>query len=203
VIAINFKILLQRVLELLAWPEQTWRAIHKEPDPGRALMVRYAALLALLPALAGLVGGVASGQGLTASLVLSALRYAITYGTAYALALMIPSLSPSFGTVRSQSEAMKLVAYASTPVWVAGLLTLIPPLLPLAALVGFGYSAFLFHGGCQRLMDTPREKAWPFALALTGIWFFEVLVLSWFVTLAASALLAPAAPGLPPGPPTP
>ncbi|HOX46538.1 MAG TPA: YIP1 family protein [Myxococcota bacterium] len=199
-VAINFKVLFQRVLELLASPEQTWRAIQKEPDPGRALMVRYTALLALLPALVGLLGGLASGQGFLASLVLALLRSGIAFGTAWTLALMLNSLAPSFGTVRSQNAALKLVSYASTPVWVAGLLTIIPPLLPLAALAGFGYTAFLLHGGCQRLMDTPREKAWPFALTLTGIWFFKVLVLSWFVALAASSLLAPATPIAPPTP---
>ena len=66
-------------------------------------------------------------------------------GSVFILGLLVNTMAPSFGTTRSEDAAFKLVAYVSTPVWVAGFLTVVPELTTLAMLAGFRYAVYLFE----------------------------------------------------------
>lgn len=203
---IDFQALFQRVLDLLLTPGATWQRIRQEPDSGRALVVRYAGLLAVIPALAGFLGGWLSGHGFLFSLFHSVARSAVLLASVWIMGLLANAMAPSFATVRAENSAFRLVAYASTPIWVAGAFSLIPALTPLAALAGFGYAVVVFRHGCEALMETPRERSLTFSLAALGAWFGLVLIGAWIVYqvfaawLLQAGLPLPARPVFPVGP---
>jgi hypothetical protein len=189
---INYAALVSRVIELLTDPKSTLATIRGEPDHGRDLVLRYVFLLALIPTFFGFLGNLLFGEGFLYSLVFSILMLGVFIGSVFVMGLMINTMAPSFGTVRNEGAAFKLIAYASTPVWVAGFLTLVPSLAPVAVLVGFGYAIYLFYLGCQELMETPAEKAFRFSIATVGTWFAMVLVVALVVSQIAFLLFAPA-----------
>ncbi len=189
--AVNYQALANRVIELMTNPKKTWDAISNEPDQGKELILGYVLLLALIPTAFGFLGNLLFGEGFLYSLVFAILELGVFLGSVFVLGLLINAMAPSFGTVRNENAAFKLIAYASTPVWVAGFLTLIPQLALLAMLAGFGYSGYLFYLGCQVLMETPREKALKFSIASVVTWFAIVLTTILVVSRIAALMFAP------------
>jgi len=189
---INYAALASRVIELLTNPRSTLVAIKSEPDHGRDLVLRYVFLLALIPTVFGFFGKLLFNEGFLYSLVYSILMLGVFIGSVFVMGILVNSMAPSFGTVRDEAATFKLMAYSSTPVWVAGFLTLVPSLYPVAIIVGFGYSTYLFFLGCQEILETPAEKALRFSIASMGTWFALVLVVALVVSQIAFLLFAPA-----------
>jgi hypothetical protein len=189
--AINYSALVNRVIELLTNPKGTWKTIKTESDHGRDLILRYVLLLALVPTVFSFLGNLLFREGFLYSLIYSVLLLGVFVGSMFVLGLLTNTMAPSFGTVRNEDAAFKLFAYVSTPVWIAGFLTLIPDLALVAMLAGFGYAAYLFYLGCQELMETPKEKAWKYAAACVGTWFLIVLITALVVSQIAALMFAP------------
>jgi hypothetical protein len=188
---VNYRALANRVIELMTNPRKTWDTIRKEPDQGKELILGYVFLLALIPTVFGFVGNLLFGEGFLYSLVYAILLLGVFLGSLFVLGLLVNAMAPSFGTIRNENAAFKLVAYVSTPVWVAGFLTLIPQLTMLAMLAGFGYAGYLFYLGCQALMETPEEKALKFSIASVVARFAIVLTTALVVSRIAALMFAP------------
>ena len=58
-------------------------------------------------------------------------------------------------------QALKMVAFASTPSWIAGVLQL-GPLLGALALLAALYGVYLFYLGLPYVMKTPPDKVIPY-----------------------------------------
>jgi hypothetical protein len=80
-----------------------------------------------------------------------------------------------------------LVAYSTTPVWIAGVLNLIPVLAVLILFAAI-YSIYLFYLGVPVLMKTPPEKVIPYMIVSV-----LVIIVVWFVIGAILALAGGAA----------
>lgn len=72
----------------------------------------------------------------------------------YVIAIVTDALAPTFGGTKNQSNALKLVVYAMTPIWLAGVFLLIPQLRILGL-----YGLYLFWLGIPALMKAPDEKS--------------------------------------------
>ncbi len=99
------------------------------------------------------------------------------------LALIIDALAPTFQGNRNPVQALKLVAYASTASWAAGIFSLIPG-LGLLGLLGL-YSLYLFFRGLPVMMKSPASKS----LAYTVVVGISAIVLSVLVGLVSSAFV--------------
>ena len=187
---INYTALFARVVELMTNPRHTWELIAEEPDPGRELVFRYVLLLAMIPASFGFLGNLLYGEGFFFSLFFSLLLLGVFAGSVFAFGLLISAMAPSFGAKKDENLSFKLVAYVSTPIWVFGFLMLVPDLTLLAALLGFGYAAYLFYVGCQVLLETPEQNALKFAIVSLTIWFVVMLMLSMAAHRIADLLFA-------------
>ena len=78
-------------------------------------------------------------------------------------------------------EAVALVAYASTPIWLAGIFYMFVPLAPFV-LVGTLYAIYLFYLGVGPVMKTPADKVIPYmllsALAIIVVWIILGLLMA-------------------------
>jgi hypothetical protein len=81
----------------------------------------------------------------------------------FATAVAVEHLAPRFKSDGSGTRAFRLVAYASTPIWLAGLFYLSIALSRLV-LVGVVYAVYLFFAGLTPVMGTPAEQRVPFTL---------------------------------------
>ncbi len=188
---VRVSVIFTRVIELMTNPGPTWEVIRDEPDSGRQLVLRYVLMLALIPTICGFLGNLLYSGGLLYALVYSILMMAVFVASVYALGLLVSAMASSFDTEANENAALKCSAYASTPVWVAGFLTVVPQLSLLAMLAGFGYAAYLFKTGCQILMSTPKKKSLRFSAVAIGTWFAMVLIMALVISRIAALLFAP------------
>jgi len=156
--------LLERVKNVLLTPHREWLVIEREFTEPAFLFVRYVAILALIPALAGFIGqslvGVKVSVGtfrepVAAGVADAAISYLLSFVIVYVVAMAIDLLARSFGGQRNFMQALKVAVYAHTPVWLAGIFLIVPGLRFLAILSL--YSGYLVWTGLPPLMRAPRQ----------------------------------------------
>ena len=182
-----------RVVNILTRPQTEWTVIASEPTDVATLYKSYIMMLAAIPPAAGYIGMTMFGisvpvmgtvrvgvvQGLTAAVV----QYVLSLVGVYIASIVIDKLAPTFQSQPDAMQALKLVAYASTPSWLAGALGIIPALSPLAILGGL-YGIYLFYLGVAPLMKTPSDKVVPY-MAVSALAIIVVMV----VTTALAAAM--------------
>jgi len=177
--------LFERIRNILLTPRTEWPVIEREFTEPAFLFVRYVAVLALIPALAGFIGqslvGVKVSVGtfrepLASGLANAAFSYLLSFVIVYVVAMVVDLLAQSFGGQRNFMHALKLSVYAHTPVWLAGIFLVMPGLRFLTVL-GL-YSYYLLWTGAKPLMDVPRNRTPLFALATMVLAFVIIVVLA-------------------------
>lgn len=155
-----------RAKAILLTPDAEWRVIDAEPATVGSLYRNYIIILAAIPPLAMFLRGVLFGYGafgftyhpsFMQALSGAIVRYVLSLAIAFLMAVIIDALAPSFGGVKSQVQALKLVAYASTASWLAGIFHLIPG-IGFLSILGI-YSLYLFYRGLPVMMKSPPEKS--------------------------------------------
>jgi hypothetical protein len=165
--------LVPRITNILTKPKQEWPVIATEATDVATLYKEYIVLLAAVPAICSFIGMTVIGipvpffgtvrVGMASGLTGLIVRYVLSLVAAYIAALIVGKLAPTFQSRGDIVQALKLVAYASTPAWVAGVLGLFPPLVALGILAGL-YGVYLFYLGLPPLMQTPSDKVLPYMI---------------------------------------
>ena len=163
-----------RAAMVLVDPVAEWARIESEPDDPVYLMTRYVASLALVPAVSGFIGAciigvVVPGESAVRASIFNGLFGAIfgyleSFAVVSLIALFIAVLAPLFGGFRNFSAALKLAAYAFTPVWLAGIVLLLPGLRFLL-LTGL-YGVCILIAGLALLLKMPMRKSLSFAVLI-------------------------------------
>jgi hypothetical protein len=167
--------IVDRVRNILVTPKTEWPVIAAEPATVGSIFKEYVLLVALLPLVGALLGGLLFSGGLL--IVPAIVAYLLGLGVLYVVALIADALAPGFDGRKDSVSAMKLVAYAATPQWVAGFFSFIPGLNLIIGLIGFAYAAYLLYLGSMATMRVPEGKATAYTVVLILIW----IVLGMFV----------------------
>ena len=96
---------------------------------------------------------------------------------------MIEKLAPTFQSKGSTAQALKLVVYSMTPVWLAGVLYLVPPLAVLAIIAAL-YAVYLFYLGLTPVMGTPSAQVIPYMLVSALV----IIVVSFILGTVTAAM---------------
>jgi len=160
--------IVERAKSVCVSPDSTWAAIASERTEATPLITGYVLPLAGAAAVAQAIGLAVVGQNFG---LLGTYRMPITTALGMAVAslvfaavgvvlmsIIIDALAPSFGAERSREQALKVAVYSATPVWIAGLLQVIP-LFGVVALIGALYALYLLYLGLPRLMKCPADKS--------------------------------------------
>jgi hypothetical protein len=193
--------LIDRVKNILLTPKTEWPVIAAETATTSGLFTGYAALLAVLPAIGsilgvlviggmfasalGAAGGALMGAGLGFTIINAIVGILITLGIVYLMSIIAAALAPSFDGQKDQTQALKLVVYSATAIWVAGLLAFIPVLGWLLLIAGYGYAAYLMYLGAPILLKVPEQKVIGFAVVTILIW----IVVTWVIALILGAVV--------------
>lgn len=166
---------IERAKAILLTPDVAWRAIMRDRDRPSDLLMGYVACLAALPAIVNFIGMTVIGYALPggavarvdifAAIMIALFDYAASFAVIALLAVAVNLAAPFFGAARDLDAAFKLVTYAYTPVWLAGIFLLVPGLHFLIVL-GF-YGLFLLFKGLPILMRMSEGQAFAFAGAIT------------------------------------
>jgi hypothetical protein len=94
----------------------------------------------------------------------------------YVLAAIIDALAPTFNTEKNKAQAFKVAIYSITPVWIAGVLNIIPALGFLGILAGL-YGIYLMYLGLRKVMKSPDDKAVAYTAVVTIACIVVMIVL--------------------------
>ena len=180
-----------RARSVLFEPRTTFREVESEFTKPGAIWGKYILPLAAIGPIAGAIGRLVFGQRialttLTSSVSISdaitwaIISYLLALAAVFVLTQVISLLAPGFGGQKNDVQALKVAAYASTPVWLAGVFSLIPA-LSFLGILGL-YGLYLLWLGLPVLMKTPPEKS---------IWYtITIVVVAIVVTIVILAVLA-------------
>jgi hypothetical protein len=196
----DFNKLIARVKGILTTPKTEWPVIAAEPATVADLYKNYVVILAALTPVATFIGAALFGTripllgtvhiGMGALLTQLVLTYALGLAMTYIVALIIDALAPSFGGTKNPVQAFKSAAYCYTPVWIIGILNIIPGFGLLAGLLGLAaaiYAIYLLYLGLPHTMKCPPERAGGYAAVVIIIAFVLGIILG-FVVAAVSGV---------------
>jgi hypothetical protein len=158
--------LVDRVKNIIVSPKTEWDIIQQEETTPANLLLSYVAILALIPAIAGIIGQSVVGITLLGtsfhvpiiwSIIGAVVQYILAFVGVYIVAFVADALAPSFGGQKNSIQAMKGVVFSYTPMWIAGIFAIIPILGWLAILGLYGF--YLLYLGLPKLMNVPQERA--------------------------------------------
>jgi hypothetical protein len=166
---------IERVKNILLSPKEEWPKIAAEPATVQSLYVGYILILAAIAPLAMIVRGLVFGFGTALPLAIG--MYLLTLVAVSILALIVDTLAPTFGGERNFVGSFKLVAYAYTAAWVAGIFLLLPIAGRIIGLIALIYSIYTFYLGVPPVKKAPADKAvgYTIVVLICNILLFWVL----------------------------
>ena len=176
------KKLVSRLSGFLFAPRAMWATIAAEQTTPSSLYRDWIAWLAAITPVSMFIGLAVFGLslpfvgtvrvGVGALLLQMLVSYVLALVVVYLVALLAAAISPTFGGHKDNVQALKLVAYAWAPVWVVGVLHLIPAFGVVAAvaeLAALIYSIWLLWVGAQSVLAVPQNRATGFTALLIVI----------------------------------
>ncbi len=170
----------ERVKGILLSPREEWRTVAGEPATAMDVWSGYVIPLALVGPVALAIAQVAFGAALpvgglvkvalVTGLAVALLTFAFSLVQVAVLAWGVNAMAPKFRAVPDRLAALKVVAYSMTPVWLVGIVYLLPVLGVLWVFAAV-YAVFLAFLGLQVLMRCTAPQALAYALATLGFAF--------------------------------
>ena len=168
--------LVERAKNIIMTPKTEWHVIEGETPNIGQIMTGYVLPLSLIPAVAKIIGLAFIGGVLSVSYSIASgvVTFVVAVLSVYLVAYVIDFLAPNFGSQKNLGRAFQLVAYSSTPGWVAGVFYAVPMLGWLAMLASL-YGLYVMYLGLPVMMKTPQDKV---------VLFLIVAVIAIFIVYA-------------------
>jgi hypothetical protein len=169
--------LLRYAGSIIVRPFSTWRAIAAEPISNARLAFGYVLPLALIGPVATFLarrfvgardGYVVYRESTNGALGQAAFSLVLALIGLILVALLVDILAPLFGAGRSFGKALRVTAFAYTPVWIAAITVLVPRIGNLQVgglqLLALAYEIVLLHAGLAAVMGVSPKKAGALAV---------------------------------------
>lgn len=169
-------------------PKSEWEAIRIEPTPSRETISQYVLPLAAIAAIAAFIGYWLIGIN-AVFIHLGGIRWGLYYGLTSLIrdiiavivaGYVVDALAPSFQSEKNINKSMQLVGYAYTPVFIGGILAVIPALRFIGSLFGL-YGIYLWYLGLTPLKGTPDDKRVTYMIVSILVLIVVYLVLGWIL----------------------
>lgn len=187
-----------RVINILKSPATEWPVIDAEATDIGRLYREYIIPLSAIPAIAAFIGYSLIGASMPlvgfyrrpmmTGLALMIVSYVMGLIGVFVCAVVVEWLAPKFKSSGTRVDALKLVAYASTPMWVAGILQILPALSVLSLLAGL-YAIYLFYLGLPVIMKTPADQVVIYMIVAAIVIIVVGLVMATISTAITGAAL--------------
>src|SRR5438552_10503033 len=158
-----------RARSVLFEPRTTFREVESEFTKPGAIWGKYILPLAAIGPIAGAIGRLVFGQRialttLTSSVSISdaitwaIISYLLALAAVFVLTQVNSLLAPGFGGQKNDVQALKVAAYASTHVWLAGAFSVYARLVLVGVIVA-AYSVFLLYVGVPILRKVRHDRS--------------------------------------------
>ncbi|MFA4850946.1 MAG: YIP1 family protein [Bacteroidales bacterium] len=187
-----------RAINIMFSPAKEWKVVESETPNTNNIIFLYVLPLALIPAIFTILGHVLFPirfwgipiQGWQSGLSVGLTSFISSIVAVFLTAFIVDALAPSFKTQKNFGKALQLVAYSFTPMWVAGILNIIPSISILASIAGI-YGLVLLYFGFEHTMKPPKESTVGYYFATLGILIAIYIVLALVIGLIFAAILVP------------
>ena len=183
--------LAERVKAILVSPRAEWNAIAAEPAREVDIWLGYVVPLALIGPAALAIAQVAFGTSFPLVGVVKAafvtgiaaalLTFALSLVQVAVLAWAVNAMARKFQALPDRLAALQVVAYSMTPVWLVGILYLVP-VLAFFWMFAAAYALLLCLFGLRVLMRCTPQQALGYAFATLGIAFALWVITGTIVT---------------------
>jgi hypothetical protein len=182
-----------RAKNIILKPTDEWNVIAGEPATVGGLFTGYAMILAAIPLAAGIIftgalginaaslggmGGGAMELGFGVIAAMAVVGYVFSLVTLFVMSFLVNAVSSSFNGKSDMVQSTKLMTYASTPTWVAGLVGWIPILGGLISFAAIAYVVYLIYLGLQPVLGVPKEKVAGFTVVIVLIYVVLTVIIS-------------------------
>lgn len=203
--------IVERAYSIIFGPSEEWHIIANEPTSVGGIFIGYAMLLAAVPVVVETMiiayfgrdfvySSAATGAllrvGVTPFVLMGAIKYVIALFTLLLVCFLVNSVSAVFSGWSSMVPGTKLMIYASTPIWVAGPMSMLPYIGPFITIAAAFYVVYLINVGLQPVLGVPAKMAkiltGLIVAVYIGVWilsktiFAELLVLALGVEITNS-----------------
>ena len=173
--------IVEHVLGVLYHPNEEWKSIREEHYTISKCYTSHLLYLAAIPPLAAFIGttqmGWSIGGGDFVRLTVgSALPIAIIFYFALLAGVAIMGwfihwMEKTYGSESSFDDCMVLATFTATPMFIAGMIALIPILWVdvLAGLVGLAFTVRLLYTGVPVIMNIPKEQGFVFSTSILTV----------------------------------
>jgi len=181
--------LVTRAKNILTSPKSEWPVIAGESTDTGALYAGYVAPLAAIPPVAAILGNLLFNGALSfgQSVIVGIVSFVVGLIGVYVLGLIASKIAPPFGGKDDFAQGLKLVAYAYTAAWVAGVFSLIP-ILALLSLIGAIYSLYLLYAGAPVMMNVPEGRSAGYTAVVILIAIGVYIVIGFIVGVIVGAI---------------
>jgi len=163
--------IVDRAANISLRPQSEWPVIAAETSSLAGIFTGYIAPLAAIGPIALVIGLSIVGVGIpfvgtyrapfAASIAQAAVAFVMIMIGVAIMTAIAGALAPKFGGRPDSIAALKLVGYAYTPAFIAGVLGLFPPLSFLELFAGL-WTLYVFYKGAPALLMSAPEKALPY-----------------------------------------
>ena len=147
--------LIERVKNILVTPQTEWMVVDTENATPQSLLIGYVLPLSIISAIGPILSGIFLSSGFVITAFIAFISTLIGY---YISVYIVDLLAPSFSSEKNLNKSAQLVAYSSTPIYIAGFLSFIPVIGGLLKFVAIVYSIYITYLGLGPLKQTPEDK---------------------------------------------
>jgi hypothetical protein len=180
--------LVERAKNMIVSPKTEWNAVAAEEPNIQQILMGYVLPLALIPTLAAIIGwgaiGILGFTSFTYGIAMGLVQLINAFLSVLVAGFVIDALAGSFGSTKNMGRAVQLVAFSMTPIWVFGILNIIPAIGWLSFLLGL-YSLYLVYLGLTPLMKTPEDKKAVYMIVSIII----LVAVYWIISIILTSIL--------------
>jgi hypothetical protein len=181
----DFGKMINKIIKIITIPKEALREVSTQSMP-RNDVIMYLAIIGI-PTFIGILIGYGFLWYWGSYFLVPAVAGAIIYYIVAIIGIilfgyLLNAFALTFKSQQNQAQALKLVAYASTPWLLAGIFYILPFLWPLVLLAGL-YGLYILYLGLPILMGTPEDQQLPY-LIISAIIFVVIMLVLWWITNA-------------------
>jgi Yip1 domain len=195
----EMKAVLNNAIALVKDPVAYMKKNKEQAISVNSLMINYVAILALVPLVGRILGDLiyythgrdAVGYAIAGAIV----SYFLDIISVFIIGYVIWKLAPSFKTTATQAKSTMLAAFVFTPVFLIGILSIIP-VLGYLAILGLLYGLYILYKGLPIVLNTPVDRTVTYVIAVLVVSIIIMAIIS--VILGGLDAAAVPKPTLPP-----
>ncbi len=168
--------LVDRAKNIITSPKSEWEVVASESADMGGVLTGYVLPMAAIPAVASIIGALIFSGSIMAGIATAIMTYVVSIIAVLLTAFVVNILADSFNSEKDMGRATQLVAYSYTPMWIGGVLNIIPFLAPIGILFGL-YGLYLLYLGLPHTMKTPQEKVVIYLIVTIVVLFVIYMVL--------------------------